>query len=238
MPLQPADFYDLIYGYRDYAGEAMRLHGLIRRYKRAPGVALLDVGCGAGAGLAFLQQHHYAVEGLDRDPAMLAAARARRPGIPFHEADMADFRLDHPVDVIICLFSAIAYTGTVARLRQTLANFRRHLRPGGVAIVEPWVEPDRAAEGSFTPLLVTAEGRNVARLTENHVRAGHSLLTMHYLAQDGSGVQYLREEHDLALFTAAEYAGAFAAAGFTVAQEPGGFRDRERGLYVGVAPPA
>ena len=151
---------------------------------------------------------------------------------------MADFRLDHAVDVIICLFSAIGYVGTVARLRQTLANFRRHLRPGGLTIVEPWLPPERAAEGAFAPLLVAAEGRSVARLTENRVRDGHSLLTMHYLAQDAGGVQYLREEHDLALFTAAEYTAAFAEAGFTVAHEPGGFADRERGLYVGLAPPA
>ena len=238
MPLQPADFYDLIYSYRDYAGEAMRLHGIIGRAKRAPGAALLDVGCGTGAGLAFLQQHHYAVEGLDHDPAMLAAARASHPGIPFHEGDMADFRLDHAVDVILCLFSAIGYVGAAPRLRQTLANFRRHLRAGGLAIVEPWLPPERAAEGAFAPLLVAADGRSVARLTENHVRDRRSLLTMHYLAQDARGVQYLREEHVLTRFTADEYEAAFSAAGFAITYEPSGFKDRERGLYVGLAPPA
>jgi SAM-dependent methyltransferase len=237
MPLQPASFYDLIYSYRDYAGEAMRLHGIIGRVRRTPGGALLDVGCGTGAGLPFLRRHHYVVEGLDHDPAMLDVARARHPDILFHQHDMAEFRLDHPFDVIICLFSAIAYVGPVARLRQSLANFRRHLRPGGLAIVEPWLPPERAAEGAFAPLLVAEEGRSVARLTENRVRAGHSLLTMHYLAQDGGGVQYVREEHDLALFTAAEYEAAFADAGFAVAHEQGGFADRERGLFVALAPP-
>jgi len=42
-----APFYDSIYGFKDYAGEARRIRQLIDEYK--PGArTLLDVGCGNG----------------------------------------------------------------------------------------------------------------------------------------------------------------------------------------------
>src|SRR5260221_2002790 len=100
-------FYDAIYGaMKDYEKEAQQIRAVIKQYKQSPGNALLDVACGTGAHLAFLQRD-YAVEGLDLDEEMLAIARRHNPGVAFHHANMVDFDLGHTFDVVMCLFSSI-----------------------------------------------------------------------------------------------------------------------------------
>jgi dTDP-3-amino-3,4,6-trideoxy-alpha-D-glucopyranose N,N-dimethyltransferase len=100
-------FYDAIYGtMKDYEKEAQQIHAVIQQYKQSQGNALLDVACGTGAHIAFLQRD-YTVEGLDLDGQMLAIATRRNPGIIFHHADMVDFDLGYTFDVVMCLFSSI-----------------------------------------------------------------------------------------------------------------------------------
>ena len=138
---QSARFYDAIYSWKNYPEEARRLETLIAAHQRAPGRTLLDVACGTGGHAPFLRDE-FTYEGLDLDPAMLAVARERCPGIPFHQGDMLDFELGRQFDVITCLFSSIAYAKTAPRLEQAIATMVRHLRPAGVLVVEPFFTPD------------------------------------------------------------------------------------------------
>ena len=48
-----AELYDLVYGSKDYAGEARRVDELIRE-RRSEARSLLDVACGTGKHLALL----------------------------------------------------------------------------------------------------------------------------------------------------------------------------------------
>ena len=232
---QSARYYDAIYAFKDYGTEAARLHALIRRHKQAPGNALLDAGCGTGIHVAFLRHFQYQVEGLDLDPDLLAIARERYPAIPFHQGDMASFELDHQVDVATCLFSAIGYVKTGARLRQTVATLARHVRPGGLVIVEPWFTPENAARGAFAPSLDPTPDGSIARMTVNQVEDTVSVLTFHFLVQTPEGVEYFHERHELGLFTSEEYTAAFTAAGLEVTHDPEGLIGR--GLYIGLKPP-
>lgn len=133
--------YDRIYDFKDYAREAARLHELVQ--ERAPGArTLLDVACGTGKHLEQLRAW-YEVEGLDLDPELLAIARDRLPDVPLHEADMVDFDLGRRFDAVTCLFSSIGYVLTGKRLRSAAAAIARHVEPGGVLAVEPWITPER-----------------------------------------------------------------------------------------------
>jgi len=51
-------------------------------------------------------------------------------------------------DMIMCLFSAIGMVKTYARLERALVCMGRHVRPGGVLIIEPWFTPDSWRAGS------------------------------------------------------------------------------------------
>src|SRR5437588_8861607 len=83
-----ARYYDLIYSFKDYAGEAARLRQLIARYKRSAGDELLEVACGSGKQLEQFARD-FACTGVDRNEGLLAIGRQRRPGGAFHHAELA-----------------------------------------------------------------------------------------------------------------------------------------------------
>lgn len=63
MFLRSQRFYDAIYAWKDYQGDAVKLHTLIE--ERNPGArTLLDVACGTGQHLEHLKER-YEVEGVD-----------------------------------------------------------------------------------------------------------------------------------------------------------------------------
>ncbi len=130
MFTKSAAFYDALYAWKDYAGETARLRELIRQHKQTDGTTLLDVACGTGQHLHFLQ-NGFEVEGLDLDEGLLAIAREKHPGIRFHHADMLRFDLGKQFDVVMCLFSSIGYVQTVPKLRRAVQNMSAHLK--GVA---------------------------------------------------------------------------------------------------------
>ncbi len=188
-----ARYYDLQYATKDYRAEAQRLEELARRYGRSGGDAWLDVACGTGRHLEILRGR-YRVVGVDRSPQMLRVARRRLPGVEVHLGDMRNFRLSDRFDVLSCLFSAIGHLRTEAELRRAFANFARHVKPGGVVIVEPWIEPSRFFPGHVHGIVTRSRELVVARVSYADRRGNRSRVTYHYLiAEKGRGIRHLAE---------------------------------------------
>ena len=229
-----AAFYDLIYGDKPYEREAEAVHGHVQRHLRSGGSTLLDVGCGTGGHLAHLRRH-YRCDGVDLDARLLRIARERLPDSRFHQGDMAEFDLGRRYDAVICLFGAIGYVRTEERLRQTLQTFARHLVPGGVAIVEPWLTPE-----VFTPryVHVNTSGDStvkIARMSHSGMHAGLSVLTLSYLIGRAEGIEHFQERHELGLFSIEQMMDAIRGAGLEVVEhDPQGLTGR--GLYVARQP--
>ena len=226
-----ARFYDLIYGFKDYEKESAQIHALIQQHKRSEGNTLLDVACGTGAHIAFLNQQ-YVIEGLDLDDEMLNIARERFPNLTFHLADMCDFDLGRQFDIVTCLFSSIGYVGTVPRLNQAVACMEQHLLPGGVLILEPWIKPEFFTPGGVHARFVDEPDLKIARMNDSEVEGSLSILNFHYLVSTPEGVQYFTERHELGLFTHEQYLDAFSAAKLTVIHDWPGLMNR--GLYIGL----
>ncbi len=232
MFTKSAELYDAIYQ-KEYAAEVARLEEYLRRHKRSAGNALLDVACGTGGHIKHLRER-YRVEGLDLDPSILAVARRGNPGVPFHEADMISFDLPQYFDVIACLASSIGYVRTVDGLHTALRTFARHLVPGGVALVEPWITPDRYEPGRVIARFVDEPELKVARVNISSVEGRLAVLNFHYLVGRVEGVDHFTERHELGLFTEEEYRQAFRGAGLDTAYDPHGLIGR--GMYIGVKP--
>ena len=225
-----AEFYDLFYDEKDYAGEAARVRELVAA--RYPGArTLLDVACGTGRHLEFLASS-FEVEGTDLDNGMLAIAHQRLPDVAFHRADMRDFDLGRTFDVVTCLFSSIGYVQTVENLGHAVTAMARHLAPSGVLLIEPWITPD-AFDPNHIGRLVVAErpGLQAARMNGTRVEGRLSMLDFHYLIARPGTVEHLTETHTLGLFTDDEYASAVEAAGLIVEHDPEGLMGR--GLWIG-----
>jgi len=227
-----ARYYDAIYGYKDYAAEAAYVDDLIRRHGRGRRRALLDVACGTGKHLEQLRRR-YACEGLDLSAEMLAIARERLPGLPLHQADMAAFDLGRRFDAVVCLFSAIGYMTSLRRLRRAVRTMARHLEPGGVLIVEPWLGPESWRVGYVHARFVDEPELKLARMGVSARRGRLTPLDEHYLVATSAGVEHFRHRHTLALYSDAEYRGAFQAAGLETLRDEG-LPTEKRGLYVGV----
>jgi SAM-dependent methyltransferase len=226
-----ARLYDAIYAsIRDYPREAAELDRLIQ--ERRPGArTLLDVACGTGAHLEHLGG--YEVEGVDLDPEMLAVARKRLPGVPFHEADMVAFDLGKRFDAVVCMFSSIGYVRTEERLRSAILSMARHLEPGGVLVVEPWLTPEAWQDGHVGAVFVDEPELKIARINASEREGNLSMFEFEYLVGTPEGVKHFTERHELGLFTVEDYVGAFRAAGLEADHDPEG--PMGRGLYVTTA---
>ncbi len=233
MFTKSAAFYDLLYSFKDYAAEADKVRRVIDAANNSSGRRLLDVACGTGRHLHHLKEH-FDAEGLDLDTELLTIARRRLPDLQFTHADMVDFDLGRRFDAIVCLFSSIGYVATLEKLRVTARTFTRHLEPGGVVVVEPWLTPDALRPGHVQAWLAEASDLKVARMSSSDLQADRWVLNFHYLVGTSEGVQHFTEEHHLGLFTTEDYLNAFTDAGLHVNYDPEGIIGR--GLVIGVKP--
>jgi len=195
-----AKYYDLIYSFKNYKKEAGRIKALVSKYKKSEGKELLDVACGTGHHLNHLKDE-FSCTGVDISREILEIARKNNEGIAFEEADMTTMDLGKGFDVITCLFSSIGYVKTHSNLEKTIRNFAKHLKKGGVVLIEPWFTKSAYIPGS--PHMETHDGKGIkiARLSVPRAKGNLSIIDMHYLvAERDEDVKYFSDRHELGLF--------------------------------------
>ena len=228
-----AEFYDAIYSFKNYEKETARLHELIQQHKRSPGNELLDVACGTGGHIAYLKRN-YSVEGLDINPLMLRLARKKHPDVVFYRRDMTNFRLRKEFDVVTCLFSAIGHVKTRRRLGLAVRAMARHLKPGGVLVVESWPTPKQWQIGRLGANFVDEANLKIARFGISKARGRLSVQDLHHLVATPNRIQHFVERLEMGLFTNDEYLDAFRQARLEVTHDEEGLMGR--GLYLGIKP--
>lgn len=228
-----ATYYDEIYRWKNYEKETERLHKFIRVYKKSIGNTLLDVACGTGNHLVYLNKL-YDVEGLDINPIQIAQARKKLPQVRFYKRDMRSFDLGKKFDVVTCLFSAIGYAKTRNGLRLAVGRMSHHLKPGGVLLLEPWFTPDQWHVGHLHVNFVDQPELKLARMSISKRRGRRSVNDEHHLVACSTGVEYFVERLEMGLFTDQEYREAFKRAALAVCHNAKGLMGR--GLYIGLKP--
>jgi SAM-dependent methyltransferase len=110
---------------------------------------VLELAVGSGRIAIPLAEAGHAVTGVDRDPAMLARARAaaRMAGVEDRldlvEADMTEVRLPDAgsFGLVVLGLNSLFLLETRPAQQAAIRTMAAHLRPGGVAVVDIW-QPD------------------------------------------------------------------------------------------------
>lgn len=235
MYAERAGLYDRIYHWKDYAGEATRLRELLRAEGLADGARVLDAACGTGSHLAHLRAW-YDVAGFDRSEDMLAVARGKLPGVHLWRAELTGVAVERPYDATLCLFSSIGYLTDEAGLRAAARALAGTVRPGGVLLVEPWLEAASYTVGKPSLATYTSPELCLARASVAAREGELSISDMHWLvAPAGGEVERFSERHVLWLCPRPVLVAAFQAAGLEARLEEAGLM-KDRGLLIARKP--
>lgn len=172
------------------------------------GGPVLELAVGSGRLAVPLAQAGYDVTGVDLDPAMLARAgaawadarrdRRRTTGsLELIEADLRTLDLPGRFGLAFIALNSLFQVGPTDDQRAAIAALARHLRPGGVAVVDVEL-PDAAELASWDGRLMLdwtredpeAPGTSVTRVSSarHDAVSASTTLTVMYDATDGSGV--------------------------------------------------
>ena len=230
-----ARYYDLVYEGKDYRKEAAYFSRLARKFGRSAGRRWLDVACGTGRHLEHLRRG-WDVRGVDASPEMLREARRRLPGVRFVRADMRSLELGTQFDVVSCLFSAIGHLRTEADLRKAFRGFARHLRPGGVLLLEPFLDPKQVISGHLSMGFHGQGTTRVARAARSVRRGDRLRIEYRYLIVDPErGIVRVDDLEECRLVAPARMVELLGEAGLRarVVRSP---HYPERGMIVATAP--
>jgi SAM-dependent methyltransferase len=223
MYTRSAQFYDQLYDFKNYPEACAQLHRLVQEL-RPDARSLLDVACSTGKHLEVLRAN-YDVQGLDINEDLLEIARQRCPGVRFHAGTMIDFDLGQQFDVVTCLFSSIAYVKTPEKLASTFRSFSRHMKPGGLLLVEPWVSPEQYWERNIVLNVSKSTDLKIAWMYVGKREGNLVTNDISYLVGTPDGVFPLSERHEMGLFGGSDYLQAIKDAGLRL------LKDDEKGFF-------
>lgn len=238
MPKKPifkdlAKYYDLIYSWKEYKKETQIIKSLIKQYKKSDGNNLLEIACGTGKHIPHLKDS-FQILATDFNKDMLAVAQKNISDVTFKQADMIHLNLEKKFDVILCLFSSIAYVKNYRNLNKTIENFSNHLKKGGIVIIEPWFVESLYKIGVPTMTTYDADDIKIARLCVCKKRGILSVMDMHYLiAERNKKVKNFTERHELAMFDIDKTLEIMKKNGLKAKFLKNGLM-KDRGLYIAI----
>lgn len=217
-----AEYYDILYRDKDYAGECAFVEQALGRYLATPARTLLDVGCGTGGHAILLASMGYEVSGIDLSEAMLARAKAKAHAgglkLSLRVMDMRRLALGMQFDACLCMFAALGYLSENEDVRSGLRSIREHVRPGGLLVFDCW---NGLAVLRQMPSVRIKEmedgGRRLMRIAEPELDAARHLCHVHYhliVTAGGSVVDETRETHVMRFLFPQEIAYYLDDAGF------------------------
>ena len=216
-----ANYYDLLYSFKDYQAEADTLAGMLGDCS-----TLLDVACGSGEHYRFLSRR-FEVDGLDLNPQFLELARLKNPRGRYFEGDMSAFDLGQKYDAVTCLFSSIGYLHERQQIVECLRCMARHARR--LLLVEPWFEPQQWNNGRTQMLTHETEDLKICRVSRSSQEGELAVMECRFVVARPEGLDSFEEVHRLRLSTRAEMESAFAEAGLDCIYDDQGLDGR--GLY-------
>ncbi len=219
-----AAWYDALYDALGKApeAEAADLLAVATAELGRPPTSWLDVACGTGRHLATVADTVDDVVGVDLSPQMLDVARTRLSGrVALHVADQRELDLGRTFDVVTSLFSSIGYARDLDELDRTVAALAAHVAPGGLLLLEPWVDPSDWQDGLTQVVDVEDGGRRAVRMLTSRREGDVSVLDAAIVSAAAGRLTVDREEHRMLLVPHARLLASVRATGLQAEDHPG-----------------
>jgi 2-polyprenyl-3-methyl-5-hydroxy-6-metoxy-1,4-benzoquinol methylase len=140
-----AIYYDRLYESKNYSHEVAFIQNAIESFLATDSskITLLDMGCGTGNHASKLASELIQVTGIDISFEMIELAIKKQDNANsnphFTVANLLDFRVDQPFDVICIMFNVIGYLEEYDSLSKLLNKISNTLlKPGGLLIFDFW----------------------------------------------------------------------------------------------------
>lgn len=225
-----AQYYDMFYDDKDYAGEAAFVQNIIVRHSPSSR-NILDLGCGSARHAVEMAKLGYGVTGVDISPQMIALASARRDGLPpelrhrieLVSGDATGYRPADRYAVITSLFHVANYQTSDSALRGLFETAQFAVAQDGLFIFDFWYGPAVLAQGpEVRSKLVERSELRVTRLGEPTVDTNSNLVTVKYtLTIDNlrnNRTDKVQEVHRMRYLFLPEIEAFTAAAGFELVE--------------------
>ncbi len=157
-------------------------------YEHAGSQAALEFGIGTGRVALPLANHGVRVFGIDNSEAMLSKlhAKAGANQIVTKTGSFVTERMEGDFSLVFCVFSTLYLVSNQNDQVQTFANAARHLKPGGIFVVEGFVH-DRRRFQFDQEAVTTHVAPDVVELRASKLNAANQTIEMNrvLLTQDG-----------------------------------------------------
>jgi SAM-dependent methyltransferase len=161
------------------------LHDIVKRFFIRGGVTV-DIGCGSGREVAWLNANGFPAMGFDASDGLLAEARARYPRLDFAHAELPDLRgiAANTYDNVLCETVIMHLDG--ARIAPSVARMFDIVKPGGIFYLSWRVtegadqrDQHRRLYAAFDASLVSAELSEATLLLDEEVVSASSGKKIH-----------------------------------------------------------
>lgn len=101
------------------------------------GETVIDLACGTGMNMPYLQEKKVRVIGVDYSEAMLERAKKKYPSVEFIRADVATFLYPERVDAILCTYAL----SIIEEWQQVILRMEQMLKSKGRLVIldfHPW----------------------------------------------------------------------------------------------------
>ena len=136
-----SEYYDLLYGDKDYDFESEYLYKHMSSGKELK--SLLELGCGSGGHAEFFSKKGINITGIDMSSSMIEIAKNKKiSNFKPVVGDITNFSFDKKFDSIISLFHVISYLNEDESLLKCFKLAYDHLNFNGHFIFDFWYTPN------------------------------------------------------------------------------------------------
>lgn len=183
-----AQYYDLLYRDKDYAGEAQYVAGLIEHFR--PGSqSILEFGCGTGRHAVEFSKLGYHVHGIDISPEMIRRAQALFASLPGAQleklscevGDVRCLRLPVRYDAVVSLFHVMSYQLTNRDISASIESACFNLKEDGVLIFDCWYGPAVLTDPPVVRVKVLEDQQvKITRIAEPVINSDRNTVDVNY----------------------------------------------------------